>query len=741
MLVENVGQFAEGARFQARGGQGALWLADDAIWITLLEPAENDPASRRPGPDGDLRRPAMPEALGGVNIRLSFPGADPAPNLEAFAPSSTTVSYFTGSGPDEWRPDVPVWGGVRYRELYPGLDLEVSGDGAQPFMRLVCRAGDCRSALEGVQWQIDGAEDLALDGGLLRIGTAAGEFYLPLLPVVSAAGKPIKTDGLIAAINGNMITAPFVTQVSGQTLPDSPQGSDLIYSTYLGGDHIDIATGMVVDAAGNATVTGSTYSLDFPTTPGAFSQDHNGGFWDAYVSRLSADGGALVYSTYLGGDWFDNGGDVVVDAAGNATVTGNTSSTNFPTTPGAYDTNLNSTDGSGDAFITRLSADGSDLIYSTYLGGSSGDYAFDGLALGDDGSAYVANQTESSDFPTTPGAYDSSHNGLSDAYVTRLSPDGSALIFSTFMGGSDYEGANSAIVAADDSITITGATLSPEFPTTSGAFDTSHNGAADMFLAQLSSDGSVLIYGSFLGGTASEWGYSLTVDPSGNITLAGTAESADFPTTPGAFDTTFNGGSYDAVVARLNPDGSALLFSTFLGGADDDNGSDAVVDAAGNTIVAGGTYSSDFPTTPNAYDASHNGASDAFITRLSADGSNMQYGTFIGGSDSEGATSLDMHSSGVATISGDTSSFDFPTTPGAFDTSYNSPGWADAFVTRLTLDEVTDVILTGLDAAGAPALRLPALLVSAIGALLFAAVRRARRTYVPIGRCVPHISK
>jgi hypothetical protein len=696
MFVENVGQFAEGARFQARDGQGALWLADDAIWLTLLEPAANAQASRRPDAANPMGRAAMPDALGGVNIRLTFADAELAPALEAFAPSSTTVSYFLGDNPQEWRPDAPVWGGVRYRELYPGLDLEVSGEATQPAMRLVCRVGDCRSALESVQLQVEGADEVALEGGWLRFSTTAGDFRLPLLRVADVAGKAIDSDGLSATISGNTITTPLVPAASAlMPLPASPFGGELVYSTYLGGNETDIITGMAVDAAGNATVMGSTYSLDFPTTPGAFSQNHNGGFWDAFVSRLSPDGSSLIYSTYLGGDWFDDGGDVAVDAAGNATVTGNTSSTNFPTTPGAYDTSLNSLDGSSDAFVVRLNSDGSDLIYGTYLGGSSFDYAFDGLALGGDGSAYVANFTESADFPTTPGAYDTSHNGLSDTYVARLSADGGALIYSTFLGGSDGEQASSADVAADGSVTIGGATLSSDFPTTPGAFDTSYNGngVADAFVARLSADGSSLDYGTFLGGSGGDWGDSLSVDEAGNMTIVGDTQSTDFPTTPGAFDTSFNG-TYDAFAARLNAEGSDLLFSTFLGGEGDDYGLDIVVDTAGNTSVAGHTYSADFPISPNAFDATHNGSGDAFITRLSADGSNIQHSTLIGGTDYDGANDLAVHSDQLATISGSTFSADFPTTVGAFDTTYNSPGWADGFVTRITVETAIDFTIS-----------------------------------------------
>ncbi len=391
----------------------------------------------------------------------------------------------------------------------------------------------------------------------------------------------------------------------------------------------------------------------------------------------------LLWSTYLGGSDDDWGYSLVLDASGNAVVTGYARASDFPTTPGAYDTSHN---GGRDAFVAKLSASGSALLWSTFLGGVSYDEGRS-LVLDGSGNVVVTGYTGYSDFPTTLGAYDTSHNGNNDIFVAKLSASGSALLWSTFLGGSDDDGGGSLVLDASGNVVVAGWTVSPNFPTTPGAYDTSFNGQYgdyDGFITKLSASGSALTWGTFLGGSSYDDGYSMALDASGNAVVTGTTRSSDFPTTPGAYDTSYNGGYWDGFVAKLSASGSALLWSTFLGGSVDDDGYSLVLDASGNAVVTGMTGSPDFPTMAGAYDTSFNGSSDVFVAKLSASGSALLWSTFLGGSDGDWGYSLALDASGNAVVTGRTRSSDLPTTPGAYDTSFNNVyGWSDVFVANL----------------------------------------------------------
>src|SRR5215212_3658745 len=271
------------------------------------------------------------------------------------------------------------------------------------------------------------------------------------------------------------------------------------------------------------------------------------------------------------------------------------------------------------------------LDYSTFLGGTTEDSGV-GIAVDGEGRAYVTGTTLSANYPTTPGAFDTTFNGREDAFVTKLNASGSALAYSTFLGGSDSD-QGLGITVREGRAYVTGATLSANYPTTSGAFDTTFNGVFDAFVTKLNASGSALVYSTFLGGSDLDQGESIAVDREGRAYVTGLTQSADFPTTLGAFDRTFNGPN-DAFVTKLNASGSALAYSTFLGGSDIDLGGDIAVSGRGSAYVTGGTDSADYPTTPGAFDTTFNGGfRDAFVTKLNASGSALAYSTFLGGSD------------------------------------------------------------------------------------------------------------
>jgi Beta-propeller repeat len=392
----------------------------------------------------------------------------------------------------------------------------------------------------------------------------------------------------------------------------------------------------------------------------ALSQDDAFGFalGRGYDRRypLVIDPG-LLYSTYLGGGGDDHGNSVALDGAGSAYVAGYTTSADFPTTPGAFDTT-----GSFDAFVAKFDASGA-LVYSTYLGGGEDDSSF-GVAVDGSGSAYVTGRTNSANFPTTPGAFDTTYAQV-DAFVTKLNASGTALVYSTYLGG--FGGPDSgARVALDGtgSAYVAGSTGSFDFPTTPGAFDTMFVGPLDAFVTKLNVSGSDLLYSTYLGGggVGGDEAHALAVDGAGIVYLTGRTGSADFPTTPGAWDTTY-GGQYDAFVTKLNASGAALLYSTYLGGSGGpDYGDGVAVDGAGSAYVTGTTPSADFPTTAGASDMSWNGSDDAFLTKLDASGAALGYSTYLGGSGGDHGADISLDGAANAYVTGTTSSANFPTT-------------------------------------------------------------------------------
>jgi len=329
------------------------------------------------------------------------------------------------------------------------------------------------------------------------------------------------------------------------------------------------------------------------------------------------------------------------------------------------------------------------LSYSTYLGGSGEDSGW-GIAVDADHNAYVTGSAGSANFPTTAGAFQSA--GTSGVFVTKLNPAGSALVYSTYLGG--FASGSGIVVDAAGNAYVTGSAFSDNFPTTAGAFQTTFadgaNSGGDAFVTKLDPTGSVLVYSTYLGGSGFDSGAGVAVDAGGNAYVTGLTQSTNFPTTAGAFQTTFSDPSNtvdpDAFVTKLNPTGSALVYSTYLGGGRFDSGAGIAVDGAGNAYVTGATQSGNFPTTAGAFQTAFksgsNVNSDVFVTKLDSTGSSLVYSTYLGGGSDEIGAGIAVDASGSAYVTGRTNSFDFPTTPGAIP-SVDTSGAYDAFVTKV----------------------------------------------------------
>jgi hypothetical protein len=576
----------------------------------------------------------------GVVVRLAFEGAASGVALQGGEQQPGRYNYLLGSDRSKWRTNVPAYSEVLYRGLYEGVDLRVRDQAGRLEYDLLLAPG---ADLTDVTISADGIEGIEIEpDGVLVMQTALGPIAQrpPTSWYELPTGEQLRVESHFCEVGEKSFGFEVPQLDSGLALVIDP---GLEWSTFLGGSGDDQVLGFAVDESGIATVAGNTDSLDFPTTIGAYDPGHNG-FRDAFVSRLNPDltgEDQLVWSTYLGGSGIDEAFDVVLQESGAATVVGLTSSTDFPTTPDAYDTTYN---GALDAFCARLRDDGAGLLWSTYLGAgpSASDWA-NAVAVDASGVVTVAGYTGSPAFPTTPGAFDEVYNGgIRDAFVSRLDPSQSGLdqlVWSTFLGSTGQEG-----FAYD-----------PGFSDETGKLD-------------------------------------MDLQDSGVVTVGGFTTSADFPTTAGAYDTTYNGGGADAFVSRLDPslEGVAqLVWSTFLGGAtEDETVRFLVVDDSGVVTITGHTRSSDMPTTKGAYDTTHNSPggvdNDGFVSRLdpSLDGpSQLVYSTFLGGSDGDAAASLAVDAAGKITTAYFTLSPDFPTTAGAYDTTLD--GIYDGFVSRL----------------------------------------------------------
>lgn len=334
----------------------------------------------------------------------------------------------------------------------------------------------------------------------------------------------------------------------------NPTGSALLYSTYLGGSGWDIGESIVVDAAGNAYVTGQTDSTNFPVTPGAFQTAFRGSYGcggnrnSAFVTKLNPAGTGLVYSTYLGGGGFDNAYSIAIDGAGAAYVTGWAGSNDFPVTPGAFQTSVPSP--CGRPFVTKVNPLGNGLAYSTYLGGSSGSGR--SIAVDTAGDAYVAGTTSASNFPVTPEAFQPALAGSSNAFVTKLNPAGSGLVYSTYLGAGTSEGTGLAIDSAGNAWVV-GDSDAATFPVTPDAPQLVFAGTRDAFVTKFNSTGSGILFSTYLGGSGSDTAFAITVNNGGNAFVTGLTTSLNFPTTGGAVQVAYGGGGADAFVAKFTP--------------------------------------------------------------------------------------------------------------------------------------------------------------------------------------------
>ncbi|MCA1656542.1 MAG: SBBP repeat-containing protein, partial [Actinobacteria bacterium] len=490
-FVPNHGQMPEGMGYGARGIGYSLGLSPGEALFALSRPAAVSSSSDDPLDALTAKRMSGRTAEAQALLRMQLLGADPAARPVVDMPLPGKANFLIGDDPGRWQSNLPTFGRVTYRAVYPGVDVSYHGNQGQLEYDFIVAPGTDPSV---VDLGFPGVQGVRVDDGGQLVLPVAGAEVRHRAPVIfqdGVEGRVPVSGGFVVRENGNVGFAIGAYDPT-RTLVIDPT---LAYSTFLGSISADYGQGVAVDYLGNAYVAGGTSSPDFPTTPGAADTSFNGFPIDGFVAKLSRDGSALLYSTFLGGSNRDDSDSVAIDLRGNAYVRGITQSPNFPTTPGAFDGTFN---GSIDGYVVKLSPNGS-LVYSTFLGGVNFDSG-SGIAVDYRGAAYVPGITGSPDFPTTPGAYDTTFHGVGgpapppfgpgdfDAYLTKLAPDGSRLEYSTFLGGSRLDVGFEVEVSLLGDAYIAGLTLSPDFPTTPGAYDRTLGGPYDAYVTKFSRD-------------------------------------------------------------------------------------------------------------------------------------------------------------------------------------------------------------------------------------------------------------
>ncbi|MBI5584611.1 MAG: SBBP repeat-containing protein [Deltaproteobacteria bacterium] len=631
-------------------------------------------------------------------VKLDFVGGDPGVRPEGELRTDGTVSYFRGK-PEQWHTGLPTFRRLVYRNLWPGIDLIYQGTFNKMKYEFLVHPGADPGR---IRLAYRGADVSLTDAGQLKIGTPLGELlddapvaYQDIdgkrIPVSMSyvLGEPLKQDRP-ARDASHAVAFKLSPYDANRPLVLDPAW--LIYCGYIGGAMEDRAYAVAVDKEGHAYVTGYTRSSQedgFPVIAGPDLTYNGVNNQEVFVAKVKPDGTGLVYSGYIGGTNNDWANGIAVDEAGNAYVTGTTNSNpanGFPVLVGP-DLTMNS---ASDAFVAKINAAGTDLIYCGYIGGANTTWG-SSIAVDGNGSAYVVGRTLSTEasFPVTGGP-DLTYNGMYDAFVAKVKSDGSGLDYCGYIGGAlDDEGYGIAVDKTGNAY-VMGFTVSSQtdgFPVVAGP-DLTHNGSWDIFVSKIKPDGSGFVYSGFIGGAEADYyGNGIAVDGSGSAYVTGrtySTEAQGFPVSIGP-DLTHNG-AMDAFVAKVKSDGSGLDYCGYIGGSSNDEGYGIAVDGLGNAYVAGRTSSSETQGFPVAVgpDLTYNGGGDAFVARVKTDGSGLDYCGYLGGSRYEYLYGLALDARGNAYVAGYTASSEsqgFPVTFGP-DLTYNG-GSDDIFVAKI----------------------------------------------------------
>jgi hypothetical protein len=640
---QNRGQFDRSARYVARQGGLTFFATDEGATLALR------------GAGGQT-----------AALRLKVHGGRPV-TPRARRPLATRSNYFLGRDPARWRTGVPNFGEIVYPEARPGVDLVFHGSAAG---RLEYDLIVAPGTSPDVALDVEGADRVRVaDDGSLEV--MLGERVLRQPPprvyqIVDGRQRVLR--GRYRLVGAATVAFAVADYDRARPLVIDPV---LLYGTFLGGASDELPAGVWVDDSGAIYVAGTTTSIDFPLA--SQKQAIYKGQQDIFAVKFTPAGDALVYATYLGGTLEEQGGTIAVDGTGALYVVGTTQSDDFPVVNALQATNATENDG----FITKLSPAGDALVFSTFLGGGGPD-EIDGLAVDAAGAVYVTGRTSSSNFPVK-NALQNTMKGLNDLFVAKLDPTGASLVYSTYLGGSAGEDAGSIAVDATGAAYVTGDTASNDFPTVTPIQAKFGGGNVDAIVAKLTPTGDALSWSTYLGGNDDDYVGRLAVDASGAVYVVGSTLSFDFPVTNALQAKHANTSAYDGIVAKLMPTGTALAFSTYLGGKGGDQLNGVELDGSGTVYLSGVSNSPDFPIM-DASQPALAGDFDGVVVAMTTSGDAITSSTYLGGTAEDVVVNLALGPGGIVTVIGTTLSHDFPVARGLQN---QLDGHSDGFVARL----------------------------------------------------------
>lgn len=642
---ENRGQAGSDVKYRTTyNGQQVLLSSEGMIWRTR---------------SGNRSLDSLQMKLVGANFNAVSEGVDRL---------SGDVNYL---GATSSYTNIPTYSKVQYYGIYPGVDLVYYFHNQELEYDFVLAAGADTNRIR-LAFNKPGKVFLDKSGDLIiRLPKGELRHHKPIA-YQTINGTKREVQAQFRQFKDGSIGFEIGTHDSAQTLVIDPS---LSYASYLGGSDYDVGTSIAVDSAGNIYLAGTANSLNFPVSTSAYQKMLKDS--DVFITKFDPTGKTMLYSTFLGGSSTENATGIALDNSGNVYVTGSTASSDFPTTTDAYKRIINR----GDTFVAKLNSTGSSLIFSTLLGGNGNEISY-GINIDSANNVYLTGSTTSSDFPTTTGVFQSNSRGGSfEAFVTKLNATGTQLLYSSYLGGSSNDEGLGIAIDTTGNAYITGYTFSANFPTTTGAYQATFNGAtnlSDAFIVKVNAAGSALSYSTYLGGKANDLASGIAIDVAGNAYVTGTTigTTNDFPTTTGAFQTSYKGSSVpgpvsDAFVTKMNPAGSALVYSTYLGGNGADQAFGIAVNAQGSAFITGSTSSSDFPSASDAFKI-YAGSIDAFVAQLDQAGATIPFATYLGGGGNDTGTGVAVDSLSNIYLTGHTASPNFPVFPNAYQSSASS---------------------------------------------------------------------
>jgi len=679
-FIPNYGQLNKNVDFVANKGNHSYWFTSEEIVFERII-GNNKPQEV---------------------IRLNFVDGNES-NAEGVNQISGENNFISGSNPNNWITNVPNYQGVLYRNIYNGIDAVFSSNSGFIKSDFIVQPNENVSELK---LKYDGAESVRINNkGELVLQTTHGEFIdgTPIAYQIINNGKEY-VNASYELSDSDIVRFSVSDYNSNYPLIIDPF---LKWSSFVGGDGWDDGMTIEYTSDGSIVAIGTTDDHEFPhTTSGVYQESHGGPTpevqygYDIIVTKISADGTTVDWSTFIGGSGIDIVYESAIDASNNIYIVGETTSTDLPTSSGAHQSTYGG--GANDAFLLILSSNGTVLNYGTYLGGSLEDRAY-GITLDGSGGVYISGETTSTDFPITSGTYQSVKSGSFDSFISHINPiggGGADLLHSTYLGGSNVDLGRIILQNSSGNVVLTGITNSTNMPTAGNPYDTSHNGANDIFIAELNSTLSTLNYGTYLGSSGNDYGHGIAETSTGEIIVTGYTASTGFPTTVGSYDETFNG-DHDATLSKLSLSGNGagdLLYSTFLGGSGLEWSNFNGVGTSGirmNNIAIGcgdmiylniGTTSTDLPTTANAYDKTFNTGAESWygdraILKIGPNGtgsSDLLYSTYLGSThrDHNDVIIIKDDNESIAITAG-IFGWDFPTTTGVFQETHGNDGLGD----------------------------------------------------------------